>query len=390
MTVTTRRSGFGLPAALLALVVVGALVTGGLYTAMNEDRSSANAQFGNHAYLAAERGLDDLFGTKTRPYFEQIGTTGQADTIGPVAVTIDNVQAQYTVIVQKLSSRLFQVESEGEVLSGGRYAGSKRRLAQLMRINYTYVPKDRAYTTQGLVRIRGQSSINGVDTVPWGFDCQDMGSQTAVVTKDETLIDVPPGGGNPALLGTPAKMEDPTLDYDDFAEFGDMHVDELKLYADKKLPAPATYTSILPTVTADGLCDKGNLQNWGDPRNINHPCHFYWPIIYAPGDLHLSGGYGQGILIVEGELELSGNFEFAGIVFIYKNIKATGSGNKIFGTVNILGREASDLGMTGAGNTQIKLSSCAIERAHRYADRFARPIPLAERKFVDLSGLGAN
>ena len=28
------------------------------------------------------------------------------------------------------------------------------------------------------------------------------------------------------------------------------------------------------------------------------PCGSYWPIIYAPGDLVLSGGFGQGILLV--------------------------------------------------------------------------------------------
>ena len=390
MRMFARRDGFGLPAALLAIVVVGALVTGGLYTAMSEDRNSGNAQFGNHAYLAAERGIEDIFGTRTRPYFETIAI-GQADTIGPVALTIDNVQAQYTVVVQRLNTLLFKVESEGEVTSGGRYAGSSRRLAQMMRINYTYVPKDRAYTTQGPIRIRGQSAINGADTVPTNWpECVDMGVQTGVITKDLTMIDVPPGGGNPALYGNPDKKEDPTLDYESFAEFGDMNVDELKLYADKVLAPNGTYTSIQPSVTGTGACNKADLLNWGDPSNAAGVCHYYWPIIYAPGDVHLSGGRGQGILIVEGQLEVSSNFEFAGIVFIYKNIKATGTGNKIFGTVNILGSEVSDLGMTGAGNTQIRLSSCAIERAHRYSDRFARPIPLGERKFVDISALGVD
>ena len=390
MTTATRRDGFGLPAALLAIVVVGALVTGGLYTAMSEDRNSGNAQFGNHAYMAAERGIEDIFGTRTRPYFETI-PVGQADTIGPVAITIDNVQAQYTVVVQRLNTLLFKVESEGEVTSGGRYAGSSRRLAQMMRINYTYVPKDRAYTTQGMVRIRGQSYVNGADTVPdtWS-DCVDEGSKTGIVSIDTTTIDIPPGGGgNKGVGGTPEKQEDATLDSLKFIEYGDMHLDDLKKYADKPIP-PGTYSGMAPVVDGAGECDKSQLLNWGDPDDPSGACHLYWPIIYSQGDLHLSGGRGQGILIVEGELSLSGNFEFAGIVFIYKNIQASGTGNKIYGTVNILGSDASDLGMTGAGNTQVRLSTCAIERAHRYADRFARPIPLGERKFVDISALGVD
>ncbi|MBW3553320.1 MAG: hypothetical protein KY466_07415 [Gemmatimonadetes bacterium] len=391
MSMYTERGGFALPAALLALVIVGALVTGGVYAAMEEDRSSGNVQFGNHAFLAAERGLEDLLGTRNRIYFQDsVGLVGQADTIGPVAITVEGVQAQYTVFVQRLNTRLFKVDSEGEVLSGGRYVGSKRRLAEMMRITYTYVPKDRAYTTHTEVRLRGQSAINGTDVVPTGWlGCETVGVQAAVLAKDTLLVDVPPGGGNTALVGSPKMKEDAAMDSLDFVEYGDMHLDDLKEVADITL-APGTYTGMAPS-SSGGVCDKTNQLNWGDPLNVTGDCHLYWPIIYSPGDLHLSTGIGQGILIVDGTLEVSGNFEFHGLVFVYGNIKATGTGNKFSGSTNVLGSNGySELGVTGAGNTQVQLSACAIERAHMYNERFSRPIPLGDRRFIDMSGIGAT
>ena len=41
------------------------------------------------------------------------------------------------------------------------------------------------------------------------------------------------------------------------------------------------------------------MDNWGDPATPTGVCFGYFPIIYAPGNLRISGGYGQGILLVE-------------------------------------------------------------------------------------------
>lgn len=390
---TTERGGFALPAALLALVIVGALVTGGVYAAMEEDRSSANVQHGSHAFMAAQRGLEDLLGIKNRIYFQDsVGAVGQADTIGPVAVTIDGVDAQYTLYVQRVNTRLFKVDSEGQVVSAGRYAGSKRRVGEFMRITYTFIPKDRAFTTQSPLKVRGQSSISGVDTLPTGWiDCPTgMGSQTAVVAKDTLKIDVPGGGQQTGLEGTPKKREDATLDSAKFIEYGDMNIEELKLMAEKIYPPGQAYNGMAP-VESGGVCDTNPRENWGDPRNAAGACHYYWPIIYSPGDVTFGSGYGQGILIVDGHLSLSGNFEFTGLIFAYGGFSSTGVGNKVSGSVNVLGGDSSVVGKpTGGGSTRINLNSCAIERAHMYNERFSRPIPLAERKFVDLSSLGIN
>ena len=58
--------------------------------------------------------------------------------------------------------------------------------------------------------------------------------------------------------------------------------------------------------------------NWGDPLNKLSPCFNYFPIIYHQGDLSISGnGYGQGILLVEGNLTVQGRIDFYGPVIVH-------------------------------------------------------------------------
>jgi hypothetical protein len=276
------------------------------------------------------------------------------------------------------------------VVSAGRYSGSTRRLTEMMRLGHTYMDMDRAVTTHVPLRLRGQSGVRGMDSIPADWTgCVSTGDRTGVVAKDTTTLDIK-GGGLGGLYGNPPADEDATLDSLDFIQYGDMLLDDLARFPDIGL-APGTYTGMAP-VESGGVCDKTNQLNWGEPNDTTSACHYYWPIIHSPGDLHLSGGYGQGILIVGGDMVLTGNFEFVGLVFVYGALRASGTGNKMVGSVSVLGSSVNitEIGTTGAGNTNIQLSSCAIERAHRYSERFARPIPLAERKFVDMSGLGLN
>lgn len=384
----TMRDGMALPATLLALVIVAALVTGGLYTAMENDRTSGNAEVGQYALLAAERGLDDLMGTWLRSDFQtNLPTVGSTSTLGPVSVTVGDLAAEYTVTVKRLNTLLFVAESEGAVVGGGRYAGSTRTVAQLLRIRHTAIPNDRAVTTHTGLRMVGKSGVSGVDTIPAGWDaCTDTGTRTGVVADDDAEIKIVGAAG---VTGVPEIAHRP-LTQDSFMSYGDMDLTDLIAVANITLPA-GNYNGMAP-VEDDGVCDRTEPMNWGDPNDPTGACHYYWPIIYSPGDVTLNTGGGQGILIVAGNLQLGGNFEFTGLVFVFGALKTVGSGNKVVGSVNVLGSspDESELDNTGAGSTRLQLSSCAIERAYMYNDRFARPIPLSERKFVDLSGLGLD
>ena len=405
---SNHREGFALPAALLALVVVGALVTGGVYASMSADRGSSNMAHSQYALLAAERGLQELLGTKDRRYFRDMGPVGTVDVIGPHTATIGGLDVQYTVSVHRLSDYLFRVDSEGEITSAGRYSGSKRQITEMMRISENLVPMDRAVTTHGSLRARGLSGISGQDMVPTGWtDCTDDGLGMGVVHDHAATISVQGAAG---ITGDPKEV--PTeLDPAKFDEYGDLRLDELKVLAEKVYEPGEGHVNagdLVTPVDGSGVCDTSVEENWGAPNDPAHACHYYWPIIYSKGDMKLAGNTsgggasstttefdGQGILIVDGDLEITGGFGFTGIVFVYGSLKAAGTGNKLSGSVNILNNSGgleSDIGeaSSGQGNTQIHRSTCAIQRALLYNERLSRPDPLTARKYVDVSALGVT
>lgn len=393
-----HRNGFALPVALLALVIVGALVTGGFFAANQEDQISTVTMHANEAFFAAERGLQDILGVRNRIFFEDsicpVGDVAPCDelgdttTIGPVSISVGGLSAQYTVTIRHLATRLFLVESEGEVFSGGRYGGGTRTLAQLVRTSYMDYARDRAVQTKAPIAFRGNSYVSGADSVPPGWsDCTDLGTKTGIMTNDATNIDFK----GKALTGDPPDSVKPDLGYDDFFNYGDLTYDDLARVAEKTVSG--TMSSLAPV--DDGVtCDTGNLNNWGDPLNPTAPCGNYFPIIHAPGDVHLSGGgYGQGILLVDGDLSVTGGFNFYGIIIVKGAAKLTGKGNTINGSILIWGQSdsTSQIGETkGTGSTTVDFSSCAVERAHLYNTRLSRPYPVYERSFIDLSAIGAQ
>lgn len=73
-----------------------------------------------------------------------------------------------------------------------------------------------------------------------------------------------------------------------------------------------------------------------------------------PGNFHISGGQGYGILVVTGDLEVSGGFEFKGLVYVMGNLKMTGTGGHVTGSIMVQGTSTNttDIG----GNSTITLN----------------------------------
>jgi hypothetical protein len=93
-------------------------------------------------------------------------------------------------------------------------------------------------------------------------------------------------------------------------------------------------------------------------------CYGYFPIIYSSGSLHLDGnGRGQGILLVNGNLEINGLFEFYGIVIVRDDIlKGTGTAT-ITGAVFAANMDAGDPLSWMTGDQDVLYSNCAVQSA---------------------------
>jgi cytoskeletal protein CcmA (bactofilin family) len=85
-----------------------------------------------------------------------------------------------------------------------------------------------------------------------------------------------------------------------------------------------------------------------------------------------SGTRGQGTLLVDGDLELAGGFEWVGLIIVRGKLKINGNGNKITGAILA---EGFDLLTAGAvsGNVDVVYSDCAIQKAVGGAT-LARPL----------------
>ena len=135
----------------------------------------------------------------------------------------------------------------------------------------------------------------------------------------------------------------------------------------------------LPSVSG-GKCNKADVSNWGDPCRTT-VCADYFPIVWVRGNLKLqAGAIGQGILLVEGDMDMAGGFEYNGIVVVRDDIKSNGTGNKISGAAFAGNSYISD-NTAIAGNAEIRYSSCAIERAAKGASML---IPAKHRGWAEL------
>jgi hypothetical protein len=114
---------------------------------------------------------------------------------------------------------------------------------------------------------------------------------------------------------------------------------------------------------ADGECMVADPANWGDLDGTTPECGDHLPLIFAPGDLHITGGSGQGTLLVLGELRIDDNFRFQGVILA----RSLRLGRSIIrGAVRTFGADTTRI------DGRVMSSGCDVERAIG-ASALARP-----------------
>ena len=115
-----------------------------------------------------------------------------------------------------------------------------------------------------------------------------------------------------------------------------------------------------PDSTATGDCRAGPAfpSNWGNPENPGAACWDWFPVIHITGNARVqSGGVGQGVMLVDGDLDLRGNFVFYGIIIAQGNLDTQGSGNRVYGGIMASNADFDDQSLTGG--SVITNSTCA-------------------------------
>jgi hypothetical protein len=381
------RSGFALAAALFALVVVGILVTGGFYLSRQETRIGVASERANTSFYLAERGANEVMSEWDMEKF------GTLDKWQSAYVSGTTEEGTWWVNVIRMSPRLYLVMSSGSDVDGTPvYGYSGRWTGVVARLRTANVEPRAALSTVGELTFGGSAFIDGFDYNPayWPGHCDATGAAKPGVLIDNVENIKYVGGSKDNIVGDPPTDQDPTMTPDDLLEFGELHWDELVVLASKVFPPGAsTITQLGPDsidVGGEWVCDKNQKLNWGNPLNPTEMCGNYFPIIYSQGDMKIAASdAGQGILLVEGNLEVSGGHEFFGPVIVKGTLKTTGTGGHFIGGVTAA--NVSLESSTVLGDAVVQYSQCSITRAVLNNADLTQVRPLERRSWVDLSAV---
>ncbi len=390
-----ERRGFVMPVVIFGLVLMSAVAVAALMTAGDELTSSQAMRDGSMAFYAAEAGLNEVYAiwagidssislldpgeTKTLDW-RDVASGGKYQATVVRWDTGGSSQPMFTLTV----------EGRGRGILAGRRLLSYSLTALPAEIGYGYNLGGccrAAVTMRGTAEVEESAGVSGFDEDPadWGAACPDtVNNKPGIIIKDEGELDFDTGG---YAEGAPAPvLEDPTLNDDDFDNFGGLTWEDLKDMADVVLgdhPSEQElhdFKGYGPTLTAEGECDTSNPKNFGSPDPA-HPCFDYFPIVLVVNEVHVyddlymqgifvldwdeSAPYGMkgtefdleeqsvfnGVLLGKGCIEIEDSANFHGAAFIdgyYRN-EAVCMGDKDFAMNN--------------GTATTKWSQCAVDRA---------------------------
>ena len=181
--------------------------------------------------------------------------------------------------------------------------------------------------------------------------------------------------------------EDTSIADSTFTMFGDLTWDEFTDMANIRLSG-GNINVLEPDSTTAGDCIAGPT-NWGNPENPGAACSNWYPIIHVTGNANIqSGGVGQGVLLVDGDLDLRGDFVFYGIIIVQGSLGTQGQGNRVLG--GVLASNADLQSQAFTGGSVVTNSTCAVRRSLLNNSSLTRVRPLASRSWADLSAISGS
>jgi hypothetical protein len=353
-----------LAVSIFTLAVIGGLAAGAFFVGFQEQRVGRNSMKVKQAFGAGEAGAQTQLAAWDKDVY---GLMAFGDTL-VFGGSLNDGSGWYRGTVRRMSDMIYWIRSEGF----SRDSTARQHIGALVRLVPFELNTKGAFTTVGNTVVRGTADVSGVDTPPggWGACGPPETARAGVALPDPTDVTTLGAG---SVDGTPPVMGDTTIDASSILVFGDLTFNDLVGLSDVSL-APGVYGP-QPSYTG-GQCNRSDPLNWGDPIDQTTDCANHFPIVYASGNLLLATGFGQGILLVDGDLTLQGNMQFFGAIIVRGNLITAGFGNTVHGSV-----VASNAGNTIDGTAQLQYSSCALEKALAAA---APGAPMRERGWAQL------
>jgi hypothetical protein len=372
-----NERGMALVMSIFVMVVIGALVAGAFFVGRVEPGTGYNTVWAAQAGEAAEAGLAHALNQDPVSY-QNIPVWTPSSQAVLAFPTITSGGMAYTDTIRRLNNNLYEARSTGRRVGGGGVVLAEQKLAQLIRIAKPTIGVNAAITVQDPISFNGNAfSIDGFNDVPAGWTSADCptGYPVAGNTDDKVAIRSSTTTGAKAsdmnnIEGFPTDTvsHDPTITSDTFRNFLDYTYWTLSSQPGvKTLTLDTPYNGVLPVLDGTGACDKTAPLNLGEPWRVVgsvKPCYGFFPVVHgtAGRTAFAAGNRGQGILLIDGDLELTGGFEWTGLVLVRGKMKIAGTGNKITGAILTEGVDLLTAGSV-AGNVDVQFSQCAVDRA---------------------------
>jgi hypothetical protein len=354
------RRALALPIALAAITLVGTLVAAIAFLTVVDGRVADNTRRLHQSFGVTEGGAAEVIRTwspaagNARQLYPtdslQLGRVGSPGGVGGYGGTI-----------YKLTNQMYFVDLTGVdslSLAGRlRSGGARQRVGMLLRIIPLETDIRAALTVGGPVTFGGGNVfINGTDHVPPAWpSCGPLDTARAGV-RAKAAGDVASSNGQ--VTGNPNVLVTPTMDSTTFLQYGSVSYGQLVARASITLGS-GTYAPV--PVSSAGTCTLGPT-NWGDATAPGNPCGGYFPITHIAGNATLTGGQGQGVLLVDGNLTLSGSFTFNGLVVVRGSFTTTpGGSSTIYG--GLLAQSINLSTTAFNGDINVNFSRCALQKA---------------------------
>lgn len=400
------RRGMAVATALVAIVLIGALIAGTFFFASQDYRVGRMTLDTDRAFTAAEYGQTTALKDWTAAAWNQNLKIG--DTLKRVYAT--GGSSTDTVTVTRIKYNMFWVVSSGRSESGDVSSEGRRRTGLLVRMNTPQWPYPGALSGASTVNIQGQFTASGTDATPTGWtDCPPTIDPIAAVASVSTANISATGNCSTfgCLTGTPQRAGTP--DAADQAKILDGW-DDMVANANQTIAASATAITNRGPLLTGTACNTADPKNWGDPGRATPAgaCETYFPIVHITCTVvgatcplgiaatpvgssglyqQLSNGKGQGILLVDGNLWISGQFDWTGPIIVRGNFITSGNNIHVTGGVEALNQGCIAAAPAtycniASGSAGIVFSSCAIDkimslkavptvaRHHAWADMF--------------------
>jgi len=357
-----------------AIVIVGALVAGAFAVSTRDVRTARAAGSREVAQLRAENALIQL-----RAQFQLAPPTNAQLPVGAVLSMPAPAVGLGRARVARLGNDVYMITAEDTAGVGAAENTARKRVSMVLVRNVPSMNFMGALTVRGATQIGGASFIDGTDSDPTGWSCPDpqLPQKPGIVTPNSSSITYSGCNSGDCVEGNPKVQQNAAAGSDaTYFSYGSVGWEDLK---NRAMRVPAGNMKIQPSFLAGGACNTADSYNWGDPLRAGGKCEGHFPIIYVTGDARINGVRGQGVLLVEGDLEVQGGFEFYGPVIAKGRLKTTGTGGHFNGGVMAANVDLEQNQVLG--NAVISFSNCAIQTALRMS---APLTPVRQRAWADM------